>query len=238
MEKSNIKALRDFIKAHEMRYYVSVGNIKKAFRVDLNDGQHWLHFAYGVRPELLSPQEVKNRLFSTMKEAKAKAEELRKERKKKNDAKRKAKKEEFEKVTNYLLNFAVWDIQEYDNEREEYVIKPEGEMFVEAIKHLYDSLPKNAKDDKDTYISVLEQYIKYGTILTQGMAFRKEQIVRIKYGCDDSVKIFLTDGTSIIPKSRAVTQLIKLIFSECSQWSFNKIKFPEGKYDTIEERDS
>ena len=77
MKQGKAKQLRDFIKSHEMRYFVDFSDysgqvhIKKAFKVEINKTEYWIYFSYGDRPEL----KEERCLLKTMEEAKAKASE-------------------------------------------------------------------------------------------------------------------------------------------------------------------
>ena len=235
MKESKTKQLRDFIKSHEMRYFVDFSDysgqahIKKAFKVEINKTEYWLHFSYGDRPEL----KEERYLLKTMEEAKAKAQKIREAYQKQKKEKAAARKAKYEEVTRYLNNFRMWDITEWDGN--DKVVKPEGRDFVKAIKELYADIPDREKDDQLTYTQELERYIEHGTIYTQGMTFRKEHIISVKYGEDGSVEIKLIDGTTIIPVSRSVTHLIKTIFGQNRSWTYNHVKFPEGTHDEMKE---
>ena len=235
MKESKAKQLRDFIKSHEMRYFVDFSDysgqvhIKKAFKVEINKTEYWIYFSYGDRPEL----KEERCLLKTMEEAKAKAQKMREAYQKKKKEKDAARKAKFEEVTCYLNNFGMFDITKWDGDNR--VVKPECKDFVEAIKNLYDEIPDREKDDQLTYTQELERYIEHGTIYTQGMTFRKEHIISVKYGKDGSVEIKLIDGTTIIPVSRSVTNLIKTIFGRNLSWTYNHVKFPEGTHDEMKE---
>lgn len=233
MEKSKIKQLRDFIKSHEMRYFVDSSYdhvcIKKAFKVEINNDAYWVYFAYGDRPEIVSD----NKLIKTIGEANAKAEKLREanRKKKKEDAdNRKAK---FEEVTKYLERFCWYDYKDYRND----CVKPEAKPFADAIKNLYLGLPSKEKDDDKTYIGLLERYIKTGTIYTQALSFRKENVVCVKYGKDGAVHIELINGTAFIPMSESVTKLIKAIFGDrFDGWQYNDVEMPKGDHDEFDKK--
>ena len=232
MRQGKLKQLRDFIKSHEMRYFVErpdysdKTHIKKAFKVEINKTEYWVYFCYGDRPEL----KEERCLLKTMEEARAKAQKMREayqKQKKENAAARKAK---FEEVTRYLNNFDMWGVTEWDGDVQ--VVIPEGRDFVKAIKNLYARIPDREKDDEQTYIRLLENYIKTGTIYTQGMSFSKEHVVGVKYGKYGFVEIELINGTTIIPKSESVNNLIKTIFGKSlDSWSFDDVKEPIDEYD-------
>jgi hypothetical protein len=167
-----------------------------------------------------------------MEEAKAKAQKLRDEhqqKKKKAADKRKAM---LEDVTKFLNDFSWFDYTDWNS----HEIKPKGQPFAEAIKLVYANMPRTEKDDEQTYINLLENYIEHGIIYTQAMSFRKEHVVSVKYGEDGAVEIELINGTTITPKSNAVTSLIKTIFGErLDTWSYNHVKEPTDKFDKIKE---
>ena len=97
-------------------------------------------------------------------------------------------------------------------------------------------MPRLEKDDEQTYLKLLENYIKNGTIYTQAMSFRKEHVVSVKYGEYGAVQIELVNGTTIIPKSNGVTNLIRTIFGDrLDTWSYEDVKEPTDKYDKIKE---
>ena len=233
MKESKTKQLRDFIKSHEIRYFVEhyysgQTHIMKAFKVEINNNEYWVYFAGGARPEIKDERI----LLKTMEEAKAKAQKLRDEhqqKKKKAADKRKAM---LEDVTKFLNDLSWYDYRDWPSEE----IKPKGQPLAEAIKRVYASMPRTNKDDEQTYINLLENYIEHGTIYTQAMSFRREHVVSVKYGEDGAVEIELINGTTITPKSNAVTSLIKTIFGErLDTWSYNNVKEPTDKFDKIEE---
>ena len=236
MKESKEKNLRDFIKSHEMRYFVEYSDysgqvhIKKAFKVEINKDEYWVHFSYGDRPSLIQER----LLVKTMEEAKTKAIKLRDTHQKKKKAERDAAKAKLKEVTEYPENTRYWDLKEgYGNDAK---IKDDYQPLVYAISRIYRDLPSKEKDDEQTYINTLERYIQTGTIYTQGMSFSKEHIVSVKYGEDGAVQIELINGTKIIPVSHAVANLIRVIFGQRQDnWSYKKVRFPEGKYDDMEE---
>ena len=232
MKESKTKQLRDFIKSHEIRYFVEhyysgQTHIMKAFKVEINNNEYWVHFAGGTRPEIKDERI----LLKTMEEAKAKAQKLRDEhqqKKKKAADKRKAM---LEDVTMFLNDFSWYDYKDWNSGE----IKPKGQAIADAINGVYADMPNREKDDEKTYIRLLENYIKHGTIYTQAMSFRKEHVVSVKYGEDGAVEVELINGTTIIPKSNAVTNLIKIIFgNRLDTWSYNDVKEPTDKLDKIE----
>lgn len=234
MATGKIKQLRDFIKSHEMRYFVEhpdysgKTHIKKAFKVEINNNVYWLYFIYGDRPEL----KEERYLLKTMEEAKAKAQYIREAYQKKNKENAAARKAKLEEVTRYLHDFSMWDITKWDGNAQ--VVNPEGRDFVKAFKDLYARIPDREKDDEHTYIRLLENYIKTGTIYTQGISFSKEHVVSVKYGKDGAVEIELINGTTITPKSESVTNLIKTIFGiRLDSWSFSDVKVPTDEYDKM-----
>ena len=232
-KQSKVKQLRDFIKSHEMRYFVEHSEyngrtyIRKAFKVEINNVEYWVCFAYGDRPEIKDERI----LLKTMDEAKAKAQKLRDERQKKKAEAANKRKAELEDVTNFLNDFNWYRYQDWNSEE----IKPQGQPFAQAIKRVYANMPRREKEDEQTYISLLEYYIKHGTIYTQAKSFRKEQVVSVRYGEQGAVEVELVNGTTIIPKSNAVTNLIKTIFGDrLDSWSYNDVKEPTDQFDKIE----
>ena len=233
MEKGRVKQLRDFIKSHEMRYFVEQSeysgqtHIKKAFKVEINNKEYWIYFAYGERPEIKDGRIM----LKTMGEAKAKAQKLRDEiqqKKKEVIDKRKAR---LEDVTKFLNDFSWYDYKDWDSEE----IKPDGQPIAKAIKRVYTNMPRREKDDEQTYIRLMENYIEHGTIYTQAMSFRREHVVSVKYGEDGAVEVELINGTTIIPKSNAVTNLIEIIFGgRLDTWSYKDVKEPTNKFDKID----
>ena len=235
-KESKIKKYRNFIKSHEVWYFVDDSfnqvHIKKAYRVELDDGVYWIHFAYGEAVHNLTAKQEKL-LFPTMAEAKAKAEQMRKENAERRTKERKEEKEKFNEVTKYLENFRVWDIVNYNSQE----IKPEYKSFADAIEYLYSRLPDKRKRDKDVYIKLLENYIKHGTIQTQGLSFTKEQVVTLKYGEYSGVRVELTNGTTINPANEKVIALIKLVFGEnVTDWLWNDAEVPQDGNDEINEK--
>ena len=232
------KELRDFIESHEMRHLVMPDDyqvrIRKAFKVEVNGmGEQWIYFSYST-PKLISSSDIKNNLFKTKKEAQAMADKLRAKNKAEKEAKAKEDAKKLEEVTKYLSNFNVWQIRNSSTGE----IRPVYEFFVNCIKSLYYRLPLKEKEDKDDYIGKLERYIKCGTFESQGLAFTKEQVTSIKYGPYGAVQIELANCTTIIPKSKNVTKLLKLVFGEESDFYFNDVVFPGGRYDKINNKRS
>ena len=234
MNESKTKKLRDFIKSHEMRYFVEHSDysgqthIKKAFKVEINNNEYWVHFAYGDHPEIKDERI----LLKTMDEAKAKAQKLRDEHQRKKKEAADKHKERMEDVVKFLNNLSWYDYEDWNSEE----INPKGQSIAEAIRRVYARMPRREKDDEQTYIGLLENYIKHGTIYTQAISFRKEHVVSVKYGEHGAVEIELINGTTIIPKSNAVSNLIKTIFGErLDSWSYNDVKEPTDKFDKMEE---
>jgi hypothetical protein len=168
-----------------------------------------------------------------MDDAKAKAKKLREAHKKKKAEKDKQKKEKFNEVTEYLENFRMYDLRTgYGDDAE---IKPEGKKFAQAIKYLYNDIPK--KDQWETssdLIKLLTNYIKTGTFYTQGISFRKEHVVYVKHGKGNAVEIELTNGTKIRPVSSNFCFLINTVFNSDDHWEYNFIE-PKGTHDDIKE---
>lgn len=236
MKQGKTKQLRDFIKSHEMRYFVEHSDysgqthIKKAFKVEINNAEYWVYFAYGDRPEIKDERIM----LKTMDEAKSKAQKWRDEHQQKKKEAADKRKAMLEDVTKFLGEFSWYDYIDWDSQE----IKPKGQPIAEAIKRVYANMPRREKDDEQTYIGLLERYIRYGTIYTQAFAFHKDHVVSVKYGEYGAVEIELINGTTIIPKSESVTKLIKVIFGDKSDsWSYNDIKEPESKYDKIKNDD-
>lgn len=231
MEKPKSSAeLRDFIKSHEMRYFADLNDlgqvrIRKAFKVKLEKTAYWIWFNYGCTPSLVSKRK---KLVETIEEAREEAQKLRniqlQERKKYGD--------KMKEVANFLDHY-YWN-KEYQSDDYDFSLNPEEKSLASSVKRLFYSLPGQEKDDKNTYIKLLENYIKYGTIYTQGKSFRKEHVVCVKYGDGGhAVQIELTNGTKIVPKSNSVTKLIKTIFGERLDYVYYKdIKSPTGDWDT------
>lgn len=234
MKESKTKQLRDLIKSHEMRYFVEHSDysgqthIKKAFKVKINNNEYWVYFSYGDRPEIKDERIM----LKTMDEAKAKAQKWRDEHQRKKKEAADKRKERMEDVVKFLNDFSWYDYTVWNTQE----IKPKGQPIAEAIKRVYESMPRREKDDEQTYINLLENYIKTGTIYTQAISFRPDHVVSVKYGeYDEAVEIELINGTTIIPKSNAVTYLIKIIFGKrLDTWSYGDVKYPTDKFDKIE----
>ena len=234
-KESKTKQLRDFIKSHEMRYFIETStysgqvHIKKAFKVEINKAEYWVYFSYGDRPEL----KEERILVKTMEDAKAKAQKWREAHQKEKKKAAADKKAKLAEVAEFLNDFSWYDHKDWNSDE----IKPSGQPLAEAIKRVYSNMPRREKDDEQTYIKLLENYIKHGTIYTQALSFRKEHVVSVKFGEYGPVQIELINGTTIIPKSQAVTNLIKTIFGDkLDSWSYNDIKEPTDKYDKTKER--
>ena len=228
MKKIKGKAeLREFIRSREMRYFAVTFSgqvhIRKAFKVEIDGGEYWIHFTADgtdVIPE--------RNLVKTMKEAREEAQKLR-------DSLQQKKKDYDDKlkdVAEFLSNYH-WKCKYNPYSKE--VLRLEEKSLARSIKGLYYSLPNQDKDDDNTYIELLENYIKHGTIYTQGNSFRKEHVVCVRYGeGGESVQIELINGITLIPASRSVTKLIKTIFGDrLDYWSDTRIKLPTGDRDLI-----
>ena len=226
------KEFRDFIRQHEMRYFVREMNIHKAFKVTLEGkGEYWVRFSYGMSPEVLTERDKKT-LFTTMAEAKALVEKRRAEKKKKEEKAKADKKKRLEITIDFLKRTRWWDMKTGygDNAK----IKPEYEPLIKEVKDIYEDLPDKAKERaEEAYIDNLTRYIRTGMFYSQGMAFSKEQVVSVKYGNDGSVQIELSNGVKITPASPAVSALIKVVFGESDSWSYTNISYPEGNKDDI-----
>lgn len=233
MKQGKAKQLRDFIKSHEMRYFVEHSDysgqthIKKAFKVKINNNEYWVHFSYGDQPKIKDERIM----LKTMKEAKAKALKWRDEYQCKKKEAADKHKERMEDVVNFLNDFRWYDYKDWETQE----IKPKGQPLAEVIKQVYANMPRREKDDEQTYIKLLENYIKNGTIYTQAISFRPEHVVSVKYGKFGAVEIELINGATITPKSNAVTNLIKTIFgNRLDTWSYDEVKEPTNKFDKIE----
>lgn len=231
--KQGKKQLRDFIKSHEMRYFVTNAvysgqtHIKKAFKVEINNNEYWVNFSYGNQPEIMDERI----LLKTMEEAKAKAQKLRDEHQRKKKEVADKRKERMEDVVKFLNDFSWYDYSNWSTDE----IKPAARPLAEAIMRVYGNMPRREKDDEQTYINLLENYIKNGTIYTQAMSFRKEHVVSVKYGEYGAVEIELINGTTITPKSNSVINLIKTIFGgRLDTWSYKNVKEPTDNFDKIE----
>ena len=232
------KQLRDFIKSHEMRYYACISEycgrtyIKKAFKAEVNNEVYWIHFSYGERPIVLGQTDIKYNLFASIKDAKTRAEELRDVHKKKMAAEKKERQAKLEEVTKYLKDFRMWDVRKGYGEE----IKPEYQDFVDAIKVLYSDIPDREKmDSQSNYIKLLADYIRTGTFYTQGISFRKEQVVYVKHGNGNAVEIELINGMRIKPVSEKFCSLINIVFNSSNSWGYNFF-YPTGTHDEIREK--
>ena len=229
MKKIKGKAeLREFIRSREMRYFAVTFSgqvhIQKAFKVEIDGGEYWIHFTADgtdVIPE--------RNLVKTMKEAKEEAQKLR-------DSLQQEKKDYNDKLKDVakFLSSYYWKCHDYPYSGNKS-LKPEEKLLARSVRGLYYSLPNQDKDDDSTYIKLLENYIKHGTIYTQGNSFRKEHVVCVRYGeGGESVQIELINGITIIPASKSVTKLIKTIFGDrLDYWSNTRIKLPTGDRDLI-----
>lgn len=223
------KELRAFIENHEKRYYVKDTRIYKAFKVELGNDTVWIWIYYGY-PKVLSAKGMKT-LFPTMSEARAYADKVREA----NTIKKKKEKAEddrkLEEVTSYLENFNIYKIRKIWKDE----IIPLGIPFIKAVGKVYYQIPKRYKTETEKgYEEMLEQYIKTGVFYTQGLAFRKENVLCIRYG-GLSVQIELTNGTKITPASYNFIKLIKLVFGDnYDTWHYD-INFPEGELNVIED---
>lgn len=237
MEKKIIKAntfeeLRKFIMTHEMRYLVreecNVIAIKKAYRIVLEDGEHFVRFRYSTIPVVLTQTEVKKYLFKTMEEAKVKAKQMKEAR----EAKKKKDMENVREALAYMESLSYFDVVD-DNRR----TREEYRDIVMSIDHLYNRYMPNDSNDQYNYIKVLENYIRTGSITTQGISFQKQQVVSVKYGKDNSVKIELTNGMTIIPASMQVARLVRLVMGgTLDGWHYNTVSFPRGDRDKVTEK--
>ena len=145
MKQGKAKQLRDFIKSHEMMYFVEHSDysgqthIKKAFKVEINNNEYWVYFAYGDHPEIKDERI----LLKTMDEAKAKAQKLRDEHQRKKKEAADKHKERMEDVVKFLNNLSWYDYEDWNSEE----IKPKGQPIAEAIRRVYACMPRREKDD-------------------------------------------------------------------------------------------
>lgn len=224
--------LRDFIKSHEMRYFVEKPDyrgmtyIHKVFKLEINGIECWVYFQSGTRPIIIDEKRAKK----TVAEAKVEAKRLRDEYQRKAQEVTKRRIQHIEDATNFLSEIYGYD--RYDDEE----VRSAMQGLKKEIKRIYNQMPDCERDDNETYIDMMEHYIKHGTIITQGIAFTKNHVVGVIYG-RDAVKVELTNGTTIIPKSRAVTKLIKTVFGEnISTWARRDVRVPEGEHDEVERK--
>lgn len=224
-----------------MRHYVLEGysqvSIKKAYCVDIDGaGKHWVNFSYGSRPNLLTNTEVKTRLFKTMEEAKTCAERLRTNRKKKKEAEKKKADDFFKQVTDYLTDFRMYGLNGITTGWGRNAdIKPKGKAFVDAIKRIYNDLPSKEKyETLHDCIKLMTNYIRTGTFYSQGLSFRKEQVVCVKHGKEGAVEIELTNGMKIRPVSANFALLINAVFNSDDSWNYN-FYYPQGDHNEIKE---
>lgn len=237
MEKKIIKAntfeeLRKFIMTHEMRYLVreecDVIAIKKAYRIVLEDGEHFVRFRYSTIPVVLTKTEVKKYLFKTMEEAKAKAKQMKEAR----EAKKKKDIANVMEALAYIDSLSYYDVVD-DNRR----TREEYRDIVKSIDNLYNRYVPNDCNDQYNYIRVLENYIRTGSITTQGISFPKQQVVSVKYGKDGSVEIELANGMKIIPASRQVAKLVSLVMGgTLDGWHYTSVSFPRGDKDNVTDK--
>lgn len=233
MEKKTSKAktfedLRKLVMTYDMRYLVrdegGVIVIKKAYRIVLEGVEYFVRFRYSTIPIVLTQTEVKKYLFKTMGEAKAKAKQMKEAR----EAKKKKDIENLRKTLAYMESLSYFDVVD-DNRR----IREEYRDIVVSIDYLYNRYMPNDCNDQYKYIKVLEDYIRTGSITTQGISFQKQQVVGVKYGKDDSVEIELANGMKITPASKHVTRLVKLLFGNGDGWTFNDVVYPKGDHDKV-----
>lgn len=229
---NSIAELKKFIKTHEMRYLVreecNAVVIKKAYRIVLEDGEHFVRFRYSTMPVVLTQNEVKKYLFKTMEEAKAKAKQMKEAR----EAKKKKDIENLREALAYMESLSYYDVVD-DNRR----TREEYKDIVMSINHLYNRYMPNDMNDQYNYIKVLENYIRTSSITTQGISFPKQQVVSVKYGKDDSVEIELANGMTIIPASRQVAKLVRLVMGgSLDGWHYKTVSFPRGDRDNVTEK--
>lgn len=229
--------IRRFIATHEMRYIVKEAyggamKIKKAFKVALADGEHWVYFDYDT-PKVATPTEVSKDLFKTIEEAKARAEEKKAAKKEKEAKIAEGKKKKLKDVTAFLSHLSVWDMED-PNDRNNF--KEEYKELVERIVTMYSNMSYCQRNDGSEYIVLLENYIRTGSIRSQALSFQKSQVVSVKYGKDGSIEVLLSNGMRITPKNHNVARLIKLVMGESGGWTYNYITYPKDDHDKVEDK--
>lgn len=230
-EKTNsTTGIRRFLATHEMRYIVKevfggAMKIKKAFKVALADGEHWVYFNYDT-PKVATPTEVSKDLFKTMEEAKVRAAE-------KKAAKEKEHIKKLKMVTDFLRNLSVWDMEDPENRNS---IKDEYKELVSDIVFKYSRLSVGQRQDDSEYASLLEDYIRTGSIRSQARTFHKSQVVQVRYGNTSAVEVELSNGTKITPANLNVARLIRCIFGDTRYWFCPNVIFPKGGRDKVIEQ--
>ena len=214
----------------EIKYFATGNEVKKAIKIVVRNKELWTYGSFGSYLIVVDENEL-DHLFDTEEDAKACIEREKAEREKNSAEEMEREAKQFDEVTEYLDNF---DVDEIFNSKGQ--IAKKYRKFVNAIKYLFEQLPSEEKNDtEEGYAELLERYITYGNIYTQGMAFRPDQIQSVCYGEDGAVRLQLTGGKTIIPKSKSVTRLIKVIFGENAGWTYNDVGFPEGDYDKTDD---
>ena len=217
----------------EIKYFAIGNEVKKAIKGVVGNKEFWVYGGFGSCLMAVDKNEL-DHLFDTEEDANACIEREKAEREKNSAEEMEREAKQFDEVTEYLDNF---DVDEMFNSKGK--IHKKYRKFADAIKYLFEQLPSEEKNDtEDGYAKLLERYITYGNIYTQGMAFRPDQIQNVCYGEDGAVRLQLAGGKTIIPKSKSVTRLIKVIFGENDGWTYNDVEFPEGDYDKTDDEDS
>lgn len=229
--------IRRFLATHEMRYIVKEAyggamKIKKAFKVALADGEHWVYFNYDT-PNVATPTEVSKDLFKTMEEAKARAAEKKAAKEKKKAAEEKEQMKKLQIVTDFFRHLNVWDMEDPENRKD---IKDEYKKPVSDIVRIYNRLDVENRQDDSEYASLLEDYIRTGSIRSQARTFHKSQVVQVRYGDTSAVEVELSNGTKITPANWNVTRLIRFVFGNTGYWFCPNVKFPKDGRDKVVEQ--
>lgn len=215
----------------KVRYFVCGEVIYEAVNLQMNGVGRWFYSPFeGYYCPI--DRENENRLFDTREEAERVTDANKAKKEREEEEKDKKKQERLDEVTKFLKDLYYYD---YISKDDDHVLR-KGRMFVDAVKQIYRDLPRKEKTDtEEGYTEMLEEYIVHGVINTQGLAFRPSQIQSVRYGEDGSVKLTLAEGTTVIPKSKSVTRLIKVIFGDNDDgWTYNDVEYPEGEYDTVD----
>ena len=229
--------IRRFLATHEMRYIVKEAyggamKIKKAFKVALADGEHWVYFDYD-KPKVATPTEVSKDLFKTMEEAKARAEEKKAAKAKKEAAEAEERIKKIQMVTDFFKHLTVWDMED---PKDRGSIKDEYKELVSSIVSIYNRLSVAQRKDDSEYASLLEDYIHTGSIRSQARVFHKSQVVQVRYGNTGAVEVELINGTKITPANWNVARLIRSVFGSTVLWFCPSVIFPKGDRDKVVEK--
>lgn len=216
----------------EVRYYVNGEAIYEAVKLQIGDAARWF---YTPLSGYYSPvaREREDHVYATKEEAQQEAARNKAKHEQEDKEQEERDKKRLGDLTQSLSELNYYDYISRDEKR---VLK-KGRKFVDEIKSIYRDLPRKEKTDtEEAYTAMLEQYIVRGIINTQGLAFRPSEIRSVRYGEDGSVQLTLAEGKTVIPKSKSVTRLIKVIFGDNDDgWTYNDVEFPEGEYDTVED---